>query len=110
MNKIQNHTKGPWARNSDGRVEDPRGATVAQCYVHSFSAGRALECAHNANAERIVECVNACEGLENPAAIPDALEVLRDCLRWINTTEYAAGSIMPEKIEHALAALGGPQK
>ena len=38
---------------------------------------------HEANARRIVACVNACEGI-NPEAVPDLLAACELCLEWMD--------------------------
>lgn len=37
-----------------------------------------------ANAERIIACVNACQGVKNPAATPDLLRALQHCADFIS--------------------------
>ena len=48
------HTPGPWIfDHRDGYLRTADGNNIVQTY-------------NEANAQRIVECVNACEGIENP--------------------------------------------
>lgn len=86
------HTPGPWGcddsvvgwwsgeqpgcmvrfytRSHDGRVTD--GHALANCLTQS-----AGHFAAEANAARIVACVNACEGIPDPSVVGDAIEALR---------------------------------
>lgn len=107
MNTIKktNHTKGPW-EVEDREIfysgnEFSRGARmIAEC---GMSTNPEID---QANAKRIVECVNACEGIENPIAIReliDAVKAERDPLRAWQGTELAEAR---RRIDKALAALG----
>lgn len=44
--------------------------------VHIGSLGSNV--VDKANAARIVECVNACEGIESPAVIPEVIKILKE--------------------------------
>lgn len=80
------HTPAPWT------VED--GSSSGHCcFTHSIQGtdGRPVaevirqyeveeDEQNKANASRIVECVNACEGLADPSAVPELLEALEDLL------------------------------
>jgi len=70
------HTKGPWKTDRDCLnsilIVDPNGGEVCSTYNPD---GSDLGPADRENAERIVECVNACEGIENPAVIKELIEL-----------------------------------
>jgi hypothetical protein len=70
---MSNHTPGPWTVDPEGEyclcIEGGDGSIV--CDVRKEVDGPLCE----ANAHRIVACVNACEGL-NPEAIADAIGAL----------------------------------
>lgn len=72
----QKHTPGPWRilnEWSPETVGTEDGATVANtCFGRSWQG--------KANAARIVECVNACEGLADPSAVPDLLAACENLL------------------------------
>lgn len=62
------------------------------------------------NAERIVACVNACEGIENPAAIPRVIQALEELVAERNL--HGCHEDLPETLglewaREALAALRG---
>ena len=61
------HTKEPWfaektLQGRDSSVSDMSGNTIAIAYKNTNISGDDL-----ANAQRIVACVNACEGITNEA-------------------------------------------
>lgn len=57
------HTKGPW-KTSRADVRDAEGQPIADCYGTGTAANLWREVAE-ADAERIVACVNFCEGRPN---------------------------------------------
>lgn len=62
------------------------------------------------NAARIVACVNALEGIDNPAAVKDAIAALRALARQVKLMHPAASSLMVPLVDDAddaLAALEG---
>lgn len=68
---MSNHTPEPWCKLNDcGTVKiwGPRGDCVA--------VNIGCSCDNEANADRIISCVNACAGI-NPEAVPDVVEALR---------------------------------
>ena len=97
------HTKGPWELTSDGWIQ--------KRYPHGFypiaepirAMGSSLE--RKANAERIVACVNGCEGIEDPS------EILRDMLdcqeRVVNLLEAlrAILTLYPEPLQRTTQAI-----
>lgn len=82
------HTPGPW----DGDTDGEKLFVVGKDYEICTMSGNA-----EANAARIVECVNACEGIENPAALKHFIETARKTTELYNN-KYA--------LIEALAALG----
>jgi hypothetical protein len=94
------HTK-TYTRTTGKTYTPNRGDRAGQLkqemeYVHFVCPGDSLRFQVSTR-----EIANVC------AAAPEMLEVLKECLRWINQTEYAAGSIMPEKIEDIIARAEG---
>lgn len=72
------HTPEPWrASNTDDKcvyINNPTGGRlVADCYGHSLISHEEEQ----ANAARIIACVNACEGMADPAADIAALRAPR---------------------------------
>lgn len=86
------HTKGPWhseeCRTEDYAILSTNGAIVVPCLDDFGHIGAVKE----ANARRIVACVNACEGLstellENVLMLGDTLKDRFDDLKF-ELTEY----------------------
>ena len=87
------HTPGPW-KIYDGygsdrsrpsivdSIPDRDGKCVANCIAFASSTNNQMD----ANAARIVACVNACEGI-NPEAVPEMLSVLHQCLSAVEFCE-----------------------
>ena len=95
------HTPEPWKAvgqdirdgNEDNIVTVPYGDDPEQA---------------EANARRIVSCVNACEGI-NPDAVPELLEALHNLL--INATPYASDDgIWPVILKQAKVAIAKAKK
>ena len=78
-----NHTPEPWEAIpptwdcASGRILGPKEADLGKPIIGFVS--RVLP-NNQYNAERIVECVNACAGIENPSAIRSALDALNELL------------------------------
>lgn len=79
------HTPGPW-RLLDTPVPPNCGHTLdGDLFYRQIIAGpdaaTVLACDMGRNtAARIVACVNACEGIEDPAALPKALSLAKSAL------------------------------
>lgn len=93
---MSKHTPGPWA------IQRPLDKIVV-----ATSNGVAAEVKFNnreANAARIVECVNALEGVENPAR---AIELAREQLEFLLIAADKRGlTALVKGAQEALAALG----
>lgn len=81
---MSQHTKGPWVKASHAtptrtgfQWEVGVLSDSSPDYLRTFAlvVGKDAE----ANAARIVACVNACEGIEDPNIVPEMLEALRAC-------------------------------
>jgi len=59
-----------------------------------------------ANAERIVECVNACEGIENPAKYNDLMNALQRVSQAENPEQFSERWQSAKACFDSLAALG----
>lgn len=75
MEKMK-HTPEPWALRHDPMNPNPRIFGSDGSLVVIISEGRAFAKQTEANAARIVACVNSCKGI-NPEAVPELLEALR---------------------------------
>lgn len=98
------HTPGPWLlpvyhiQHVPGSTANGQGDW--QCYVNPSSNGHqycpAIGCGPSAevakaNAQRIVECVNACEGITDPSVVKEFLTLLRE-LEVIGSQRLACGN------------------
>jgi hypothetical protein len=89
------HTPGPWTASF--ATVRKASAPLAECYNdHPLLPGEA-------NAARIVACVNACEGIADPGAVPDLLAALKSALDIMEGRE--AGSERIDAIAQARAAI-----
>jgi hypothetical protein len=88
------HTPGPWD-SENKNVWSENGLNADQSNLATTHGPFA-----KANAERIVACVNACDGIADPSAVKDLLEALRTLVqmtgnvgqieRFLDTTARAA--------------------
>lgn len=73
------HTPEPWGvwrePHEHGTITDELGRHIARLLNGTHET--------DANAERIVSCVNACAGLADPSAVPDLLEACKAALPWV---------------------------
>ena len=101
------HTPGPWEADSDGHIY--HAPTDEDADPHVARANRARP-EHAANAARIVACVNACEGIDDPAVglakVRAALLAARGWLRHGADGGGRAGDV-EDAMTAALALLGG---
>lgn len=81
------HTPGPWEVNyfvdhdEEGSCIEAAGRNVATLYFRHGKYKAVLAEQSEANAARIVACVNACEGIERPnIVIPELISALRLCI------------------------------
>lgn len=72
MSKKTEHTSGPWKFDDELFIFDSRENNMI-AEMRGYGAKYPME----ANAQRIIDCVNACEGI-NPQAVPDMLEALKN--------------------------------
>lgn len=69
------HTPGPWTVRVDSygvKIHKVNGQSVTIARTYAASSDSV------ANAHRIVECVNGCEGITDPSAVKDLLAALKD--------------------------------
>lgn len=92
---MSGHAPGPWRYDKDNLNVYSNGM-VAQIYGHIHNGEK------EANAYRIVTCVNACEGLKNPIAIPNLIAAARKVLSG-DDDETQTGL---EELEEAMGDLG----
>ena len=74
------HTKEPWEAIGS-KIIRGKMATTAQWIARTDLVGT-RDTENEANASRIVACVNGCEGL-NPEAVKGLLEACQDTFTWI---------------------------
>jgi hypothetical protein len=102
------HTPAPWRLcYADGQIDGADGSTVRRFAWSSYKEFAALPAVEQANIRRTVACVNACEGIDDPAA---ALRAAREALEW-TLQKGEQHEWLPcksaERIRAALALLGG---
>jgi len=85
------HTKEPWEFWRDDK--EWRGEKIEAYFI--APKGKLPTFAHiynypgktKANAQRIVDCVNGCAGIENPGAVGKLLEASKKAIGWLETFE-----------------------
>jgi hypothetical protein len=101
------HTPGPWEVRFNGHKQRRIATTstpnrhIADVVPVTYDYERA-EATMEANAQRIVACVNACEGI-NPEAVPELLESLDALIMIIDRTNPAWRDM--RAVEKARAAI-----
>lgn len=102
---MSKHTPGPWIVedvSEDGlAVFSETGPIVAQCHRPDASD-------HAANAERIIACVNGCEGL-NPEAFGDLLEALKHIVDAASERDYGLSDLASAKMRKLGKAIQGAE-
>jgi hypothetical protein len=85
------HTPGPWRENSQGDSE----YIFSEVYgaIATIPHGGIHRDKHKANAERIVACVNALNGIEDPLKVRDAF----DSLQAHNLTPFSLNELINER-------------
>lgn len=96
------HTPGPWGLDCGGDIRTRHAAEKGYSSeaICSFKGLYRDDRKHEAplNASRIVACVNACEGVEDPADLPKALEHYRHEAETWKRNYYLAAKHLPEKV------------
>jgi hypothetical protein len=89
------HTPGPWRIGQDSAAHAiwTAGNVPASLIVAIRPDCTEQDNNRQANAARIVACVNAMEGIADPGAVPDLLAALRELM----TGHSMAGQAMAEK-------------
>ena len=99
-NKMSKHTPIPWRKDGTGILGNNRamGIEAIVAIVGGVNCSwvnmEELRSEDHANAQRIVDCVNALEGFADPSAAADLLEAAKLAEKWI--FENAPGEIEPE--------------
>lgn len=71
---MSKHRPGPWAARHDDSMRRRRvGPKDSPMFDVAYCSG-ATSLEGESNAERIVACVNACEGIEDPSQLQEILE------------------------------------
>lgn len=110
---MNNHTPEPWQLDDNQGMctnfysDDATGSIIGSCQEYKF-AHRSID-ERKANALRIVTCVNACAGMEDPATEIDELKRQRDELlaalrSAVETIEWMHGCSSPasDEVEDAI--------
>lgn len=84
-----NHTPEPWTMNKvdEGQTDNGYKEHINVCQASTNTPLAKVEHSgldweeYEANAQRIIECVNACKGIEHPSKdIPQMIEVIEGCI------------------------------
>lgn len=112
------HTKEPWDWQKFGRNWCLTGQwgmrpIILSCNTHGPEAKRGLTVLENGllvpfrpdhpDMQRIVDCVNALAGYENPAAVRECIEALTDSLEFIQTSGLNGAAQTVARAKAALA-------
>ncbi len=101
---MSKHTPGPWKVFNVNEIRQEKDGYRTLATTCTDAAGAAgVSAKSKANAARIVECVNALEGVENPAALPTLLRKLKHEIEGLKLIDCEATA---DRIHEALAALG----
>jgi hypothetical protein len=95
MSKLE-HTPGPWAADSNRRTIYTKAANIKGnvICVEPDDDMKESQKYWNANKERIVACVNACDGIPHPEHLPLAVKFLK----WSYANGFKATPDKKEKI------------
>ena len=108
-NQMSKHTKGPWGLVKYGAGFEIRHPEIPTLRIAGLNTGNKVtdndyyyldQSELQANAQRIVDCVNALEGFADPSAAPDVLEAAKDAYRLDPMDAY-------EKLQVAIAKAQG---
>ncbi|NQX95022.1 MAG: hypothetical protein HRT64_08915 [Erythrobacter sp.] len=100
-------TKGPWRcnGNQDGReIAGGNGCVVTM----ARRDGKISTQEARANAARIVDCVNACEGIADPSVVPELVEALEELTDYliVNSIESERGARLSRSLKALKRAKG----
>lgn len=101
---VHNHPIGPYIMGAENDNPEATGQmSIAECnYPRGVYSHR-----RQANAQRIVDCVNGCTNVPNPAAIPEAVKALEN-IRLAFTAASKGDKITPamaRSVENARVTL-----
>jgi len=101
----QKHTPGPWIVGRGNRIYMGAAMEAREIAVATRS-DPSIRAQAEANAARIVACVNACEGI-NPEAVPEIVKALGDLLDVVNWLQ-GSGNMKSPIVPHpfGLGVLG----
>lgn len=102
------HTPGPWGFNvgKNGKVN---GFEAVRIYGKEDMVLDFAHCNPGQNeidAARVVACVNACEGIEDPSVVPDLLSGLKDLFQMIDENILVRNTDNDHKPEWAGLMIG----
>lgn len=111
------HTKEPWHAAPTGSVMQGYGQPfgvvqysqsilVCGCFGDIPGGHETAE----ANSERIVDCVNAMAGIQNPAAVRECVDSLTDALEFIQSSGLNGAAQTVARAKSALASLNQTEK
>jgi hypothetical protein len=83
---MSKHTPGPWVAHVSKADEFTSNDVMlirSQEPLYGVAGIEIERDVDEANAARIVACVNACEGIEDPSVVPEMLAALKSAHYWI---------------------------
>lgn len=98
------HTPGPW----EFKLVDRAGFELPQIFAGGIPVVTGMVARDDigvdrANADRIVACVNGCEGITNPAGVPDLVSALEELIATYPINEdYRANSNDEQRMVNAI--------
>lgn len=106
---MSKHTGGQWAVNKDDWGSTIIVSSARQAPITKMHNWVGISPSIEPNAARIVACVNACEGIEDPSVVPELLEVLKGYADQLWKMEERAG-IGPTDVWLALSKTHRPSQ
>lgn len=95
------HSEEPWTLGKGVvRIRNEKGTLIAECYTTTHSIRYPSEEEREANAKRIIACVNACKGISNEALekgiLDDGIALVLNAgkdigVEWIEERPYYEG-------------------
>lgn len=96
---MRSHAKGPWTKTgpapSDGALDFAILSQDQDIIAEFFGrSGERIFHDAEANADRMLSCVNACEGIEDPSVVPEMIEALRFYASNAGKTKWVQGRMI----------------
>jgi hypothetical protein len=102
---MSKHTPGPWRVGTHREIIAANGDVLTDSL---YSGDCGIEGA-DANADRLVACLNACEGIADPSVVPHALGFLERLVNCpgLGFTDQATGETWHDQLQALLVRVEG---